>query len=105
MLKLSLRKRRNLSMFLIECANGYHMLNNPPLPPNPEGIIEGQREKCKSKKKGKKKKKKMGFRNFESRHDDLETSLCLKSLRFELLKTKHWSSQIIRKLLWFRIKR
>jgi hypothetical protein len=47
-------------MFLIECANGYHMLNNPPLPPNPEGIIEGQREKCKSKKKGKKKKEKDG---------------------------------------------
>lgn len=94
--KLSLRKRRNLSMFLIECANGYHMLNNPPLPPNLEGIIEGQREKCK--KKGKEEKKEKGFRKIESRHD-LETSLCLKSLGFELLKTKHRSSQIIRKLL------
>jgi len=69
---------------------------------------ESSKDKGKSvkvKKKEKKKKKKKGFRNFESRHDDLETSLCLKSLRFELLKTKHWSSQIIRKLLWFRIKR
>jgi hypothetical protein len=44
-------------MFLIECANGYHMLNNPPLPPNPEGIIEGQREKCKKKKEKRKKRR------------------------------------------------